>query len=84
MFGIFQPQSGQVYESWNQRVPVAEQASKKAAQGLSANMATFVWNAHILIHIDCFQNRKTISGEYYNNLLDRFNDNLIKNDRPSP
>ena len=48
--------------------------------GLSANevMATVFWDARGVIHIDYLQKGRTINGEYYTNLLDRFNEDLKK------
>ena len=48
--------------------------------GLSANMvmATVFWDARGIIHIDYLQKGRTINGEYYTNLLDRFNEDLKK------
>ena len=52
-----------------------ESAPKKAKVGLSANkvMATVFWDARGVIHIDYLQKGRTMNGEYYPNLLDRFN-----------
>ena len=48
--------------------------------GLSANkvMDTVFWDARGVIHIDYLQKRRTINGDYYTNLLDRFNEDLKK------
>ena len=48
--------------------------------GLSVNkvMATVFWDARGVIHIDYLQKGRTINGEYYTNLLDRFNEDLKK------
>ena len=63
--------------------PEGESASKKAKVGLSANkvMATVFWNARGVIHIDYLQKGRTINGEFYTNLLHRFNEDL-KQKRP--
>ena len=60
-----------------------ELAPKKAKVGLSANkvMATVFWNARGVIHIDYLPKGRTINGEYYTNLLHRFNEDL-KQKRP--
>ena len=52
-----------------------ESALKKAKVGLSANkvMASVFWDARSVIHMDDLQKGRTINGEYYTNLLDRFN-----------
>ena len=57
-----------------------ELAPKKAKVGLSANkvMATVFWDARGVIHIDGLQKGRTVNGEYYTNLLDRFNEHLKK------
>ena len=57
-----------------------ESASKKSQVDLSANvvMATIFWDARGVIHIDYLQKGTTINGEYYTNLLDRFNEDLKK------
>ena len=57
-----------------------ESAPKKAKVGLSANkvMATIFWDARGVIYTDYLQKVRTIDGEYYTNLLDRFNENLKK------
>ena len=47
-------------------------------------MATVFWNARSIVHIDYLQKGRTINGEYYANLLDRFNEDLKKNDRIWP
>ena len=54
--------------------------------GLSANkvMATVFWDARSVIHIDYVQKGRAINGEHYTNLLDRFNEDLKKNDRIWP
>ena len=58
----------------------AESAPKKAKVGLSAYklMATVFWDARSVIHIDYLQNGRTFNGEYYTNLLDRFNEEKEK------
>ena len=50
---------------------------------LSANkvMATVFWDTRGVIHINYLQKGRTINGEYYTNLLDRFNEDL-KTKRP--
>ncbi|QQP52895.1 Putative mariner transposase [Caligus rogercresseyi] len=52
----------------------------KAKVGLSANkvMATLFWDARGVIHIDYLQKGRTMNGEYYTSLLDRFNEDLKK------
>ena len=51
-----------------------ESAPKKAKTVLSAGkvMATIFWDSHGIILIDYLQKGKTITGEYYASLLDRF------------
>lgn len=60
-----------------------EPAPKKAKATLSANkvMATVFWDSRGIIHVDYLEKGKTINGEYYANLLDRFND-AVKEKRP--
>ena len=67
------PETKQQSKQW-------ESAPKKAKVGLSANkvMATVFWDARGVIHIDYLQKGRTINGEYYTNLLDRFNEDLKK------
>ena len=59
---------------------MGESALKKAKVGFSANkvMATVFWDARGVMHIDYLQKGRTIYGEYYTNLLDRFNEDLKK------
>ena len=54
-----------------------ESASKKA----SKVMAKIFWDSHGIILIDYLQEGKTITGEYYASLLDRF-DGIMKEKRP--
>ena len=67
--------------------PETKQQSKQwvspSETHLSANkvMATVFWDARGIIHIDYLQKGKTINGEYYPNLLDRFNE-YLKRKRP--
>ena len=63
-----------------QWVLTAESAPEKVKMGLSANkvMSTVFWDARGVIHIDYLQKGRTINGEYYTNLLDRFNEDLKK------
>ncbi|QQP31674.1 Putative mariner transposase [Caligus rogercresseyi] len=71
------PETKQQSKQW---VLKGESAPKKANVGLSANkvMATVFWNARGVIHIDYLQKGRTMNGEYYTSLLDRFNDDLKK------
>lgn len=57
-----------------------ESAPKKAKAVLSANkvMATVFWDVRGIIHIDYLQKGKTINGQYYADLLERFDDDLRK------
>ena len=52
-----------------------ESVPKKAKTVLSAGkvMATIFWDSHGIVLIDYLQKRKTITGEHYASLLDRFN-----------
>lgn len=70
-------------EQSRQWVSPGERAPKKAKVGLSANkvMATVFWDAQGIIHIDYLEKGKTITGEYYSELLDRFDIDL-KQKRP--
>ncbi|XP_022822885.1 histone-lysine N-methyltransferase SETMAR-like [Spodoptera litura] len=74
------PETKQQSKQWVSR---GESAPKKAKVGLSANkvMATVFWDARGIIHIDYLQKGKTINGEYYSNLLGRF-DEALKEKRP--
>ena len=71
------PETKQQSRQW---VSKGESAPKKAKVGLSAiKVRTMVfWDARGIIHIDYLQKGRTINGEYYANLLDRFNDDLKK------
>lgn len=70
-------------EQSKQWVSAGERAPKKAKMGLSANkiMATVFWDARGIIHIDYLQKGRTITGQYYAELLDRFDADL-KQKRP--
>lgn len=70
-------------EQSKQWVARGERGPKKAKQSLSANkvMATVFWDARGVIHIDYLEKGKTITGEYYSKLLDRFDVDL-KQKRP--
>jgi len=70
-------------EQSKQWVSSGERAPKKAKVGLSANkvMATVFWDARGVIHIDYLEKGKTITGDYYSELLDRF-DTDLKQKRP--
>lgn len=56
---------------------------RKAKVRLSANkvMATVFWNTQGIVHIDYLEKGKTITGEYYAELLERFDADL-KQKRP--
>ena len=71
------PETNQQSKQW---VLPCESAPKKAKVGLSGNkvMATVFWDARGVIHIDYLQKARTINGEYYTNLMDRFNEDLKK------
>ena len=60
-----------------------ESAPKKAKTVPSAGkvMATIFWDSHGIILIDYLQKGKTITGEYYDSLLDRI-DAILKEKRP--
>ena len=60
-----------------------ESAPKKAKTVSFADnvMATIFWDSHGIILIDYLQKGKTIAGEYYASLLDRF-DAILKEKRP--
>lgn len=70
-------------EQSKQWVARGERGPKKFKQSLSANkvMATVFWDARGVIHIDYLEKGKTITGEYYSKLLDRF-DVVLKQKRP--
>ena len=71
------PNSKQQSKQW---ILPGESAPKKAEVSLSANkvMPTVFWDARDVIHIDYLQKGRTINGEYYTNLLQRFNGDLKK------
>ena len=71
------PEPKQQSKRW---VLPGESAPKKAKLGLPANkvMATVFWDARGVMHIDYLQKGRTINGEYYTNLLGRFNEDLKK------
>ena len=73
------PEIRQQSKQW---VSAGEPAPKKAKVSLSANkiMVTVFWDTRGIIHIDNLQKGKTINGGYYANLLDRFNEDLKKNE----
>ena len=50
-------------------------------QSIRKVMATIFWDSHGIILIDYLQKGKTITGEYYASLLDRF-DAILKEKRP--
>lgn len=56
---------------------------KKAKATLSSNkvIPIIFWNLRDIIHVDYLKKSNTINGEYYVNLLDRFN-HAIKEERP--
>ncbi|XP_037931663.1 histone-lysine N-methyltransferase SETMAR-like [Teleopsis dalmanni] len=70
-------------EQSKQWVARGERGPKKVKQSLSANkvMATVFWDASGVIHIDYLEKGKTITGEYYSKLLNRF-DFHLKQKRP--
>lgn len=74
------PETKEQSKQWVSR---SERAPKKAKLCLSANkvMATVFWDARGIIHIDYLEKGKTITGEYYSELLDRFDIDL-KQKRP--
>jgi len=45
-------------------------------------MTSVFWNAEGILFIDCLEKGKTITGEYYSNLLNRL-DEKIHDKRPS-
>ncbi|GBP84565.1 Histone-lysine N-methyltransferase SETMAR [Eumeta japonica] len=69
------PETKEQSKQWVSR---GERGPKKAKQSLSANkvMATVFWDARGVIHIDYLEKGKTITGEYYSKLLDRFDVDL--------
>ena len=71
------PETKQQSKQW---VLPVESAPKNAKVGLSANkvMATVFWDARDVIHVDYLQKGRTINGEYYTHLLNRFNEDLKK------
>ncbi|GBP19909.1 Histone-lysine N-methyltransferase SETMAR [Eumeta japonica] len=74
------PETKEQSKQWVSR---GERGPKKAKQSLSANkvMATVFWDARGVIHIGYLEKGKTITGEYYSKLLDRFDVDL-KQKRP--
>ncbi|GBP00756.1 Histone-lysine N-methyltransferase SETMAR [Eumeta japonica] len=74
------PETKEQSKQWVSR---GERGPKKAKQSLSANkvMATVFWDARGVIHIDYLEKGKTITGEYYSKLLDRFAVDFSKNGR---
>ncbi|GBP54687.1 Histone-lysine N-methyltransferase SETMAR [Eumeta japonica] len=74
------PETKEQSKQWVSR---GERGPKKAKQSLSANkvMATVFWDARGVIHIDYLEKGKTITGEYYSKLLDRFDVDLKQNGR---
>lgn len=76
----YTPETKEQSKQW---ISTGESAPKKAKAVLSANkvMATVFWDARGIIHIDYLQKGRTVNGEYYCNLLDRFND-VLKEKRP--
>ncbi|GBP26227.1 Histone-lysine N-methyltransferase SETMAR [Eumeta japonica] len=74
------PETKEQSKQWVSR---GERGPKKAKQSLSANkaMATVFWDARGVIHIDYLEKGKTITGEFYSKLLDRFDVDL-KQKRP--
>ncbi|GBP75472.1 Histone-lysine N-methyltransferase SETMAR [Eumeta japonica] len=75
------PETKEQSKQWVSR---GERGPKKAKQSLSANkvMATVFWDARGVIHIDYLEKGKTITGEYYSKLLDRFDVDLKQKRRP--
>lgn len=73
----YTPETKEQSKQW---IASGEPAPKKAKAVLSANkvMATVFWDARGIIHIDYLQKGKTITGEYYANLLDHFNKVLME------
>ncbi|GBP33922.1 Histone-lysine N-methyltransferase SETMAR [Eumeta japonica] len=71
------PETKEQSKQWVSR---GERGPKKAKQSLSANkvMATVFWDARGVIHIDYLEKGKTITGEYYSKLLDRFDVDLTQ------
>lgn len=67
-------------EQSKQWIASGEPAPKKAKAVLSANkvMATVFWDARGVIYIDYLQKGKTINGEYYASLLQRFHQVLTE------
>ena len=64
-------------------IGLGESAPKKAKTVPSAGkvMATIFWDSHGIILINYLQKGKTITGEYYVSLLDRF-DVILKKKQP--
>lgn len=76
----YTPETKQQSKQWTFR---GESAPKKAKSVPSAGkvMATIFWDAKGIILIDFLPPRKTITGQYYSGLLDRF-DAKLKETRP--
>lgn len=67
-------------EQSKQWTSAGERAPKKAKTVPSAGkvMATVFWDSHGVIFIDYLEKGKTITGQYYANLLDKFNAELME------
>lgn len=76
----YTPETKQQSKQW---ISPGESAPKKAKTVPSAGkvMATVFWDSQGVIHIDFLQKGRTITGQYYSDLLDQFN-GILKEKRP--
>ena len=66
-----------------QRTKAGCSAPKKTRSVPSAGkvMASVFWDAEVILFIDCFEKGKTITGEYYSNLLTRLDEKFVRKDK---
>jgi len=76
----YTPETKEQSKQW---VLPGEKAPKKAKTVASAGkvMATVFWDTQGIVHIDYLEKGKTVTGQYYADLLDRF-DIALKEKRP--
>ncbi len=76
----YTPETAQQSKQW---VSKGQSAPKrpKSQQSAGKVMATVFWDARGIIHVDHLEHGRTITAQYYSDLLDRF-DAVVKRKRP--
>lgn len=77
---FYTPESTQATKQWTEAGGSAPKRPK-SSQSAGKVMATVFWDAHGIVSLDFLEKGKTITGQYYAELLDKLND-AIRTKRP--